>query len=128
MKRMIKYAAAVGVAGVLALGMATPSQARHGRNAAAAIGFGAGALIGVAAANAATTATTVRAMATAEPGYAYAEPGYGYAEPGYGAYGYSPRGGNSNAVLRDPGRIWPGYGLRQLLLGAKLRRIGGGGP
>ncbi len=105
MNRMIKYAAAAGVAGVLALGMATPSQARHGRNAAAAIGFGAGALIGVAAANAANHGYY-------GPGYGYAEPGYGYAyrasatAPGYGAYAYSPRGGDSTQSCATQG----GYG------------------
>lgn len=52
MNRMIKFAAAASVAGVFALGMAQPSHAEHGRNAAAAIGFGAGAMVGAAAANA----------------------------------------------------------------------------
>ena len=92
MNRMIKYAAAAGVAGVLALGMATPSQARDGRNAAAAIGFGAGALVGVAAASAANHGYY-------GPGYAdgpvYAERGYAYDRdygPGYGAYAYVPAG------------------------------------
>jgi hypothetical protein len=50
MRTMFKYAAAATLAGALALGMATPSQARHGWNAAA-IGFGVGALAGAAAAN-----------------------------------------------------------------------------
>ncbi len=100
MKRMIKYAAAVSVAGVLSLGMAAPSQAAHGRNAAAAIGFGAGALVGAAAANATTPGyyggpddTYGRPYAYAPrrvyaPGYAY---GSGYA-PGDEAYGYEPAG------------------------------------
>lgn len=85
MKRMIKYAAVASVAGVLALGMATPSQAEDGRNTAAAIGFGAGALVGVAAANAANHGPY-------GPGYAYG-PAYGYEPgyaPGYGAYAYAP--------------------------------------
>ena len=84
MKRMIKYAAMAGVAGVLAIGMAAPSQARHGRNAAAAIGFGAGALIGAAAVNAAGYRDYGHA-----PRYGYdrdSAPGYG----AYDAYGYAP--------------------------------------
>ena len=86
MKRTIKYAAVAGLAGLLTLGMAAPSQARHGRNAAAAIGFGAGALVGAAAVNAAGYGN-----------YGYA-PRYGYdrdSARGYGAYdayGYAPGG------------------------------------
>ena len=59
--------------------MMRPSQARDGRNAAAAIGFGAGALVGAAVAS------------SANRGYYYA-PSYGYA-PGYyaePAYAYEP--------------------------------------
>ena len=41
--------------GALALAAATPSEARDGRNAAAAIGFGAGALVGAAVGELATT-------------------------------------------------------------------------
>jgi hypothetical protein len=88
MKRMIKYAAVASVAGALALGMAMPTQAAEGRNAAAAIGFGAGALVGAAAANAAT-------YGPHGPGYAYG-PAYGYADrpgyAGYSAYAYAPGG------------------------------------
>jgi len=97
MNRMIKYAAAAGVAGVLAIGMSAPSQAEHGRNAAAAIGFGAGALVGAAAANAAQDNYAYG------PDYAYEGPAYeasGYeyapryrAEPGNGAYAYAPPNG-----------------------------------
>ena len=71
MRTMTKYAAALTLVGALALVAATPSQARHGRNAAAIGGFAAGALIGAAAAN-------------ANNGYYYYAPGYGYA-PGYDA-------------------------------------------
>ena len=58
MNTFAKLATAAAVAGALAVPMATPSQAawnhHHGdRGAAAAIGFGAGALVGAAAANAA---------------------------------------------------------------------------
>jgi hypothetical protein len=57
----------------MAVATASPSQARHGRNAAAIGGFAVGALVGAAAANAAS------------PGYYY-EPGYTYAP----AYAYEP--------------------------------------
>ena len=87
MNRMIKYAAAAGVAGVLTLGMAAPSQARYGHNAAA-IGFGAGALVGAAAANAANGGYYGYGR---DYGYDYAAPGYAYAAPGYRAYAYMPR-------------------------------------
>jgi hypothetical protein len=78
MKTMFKYATAATLAGALALAAATPSEARDGRNAAAAIGFGAGALVGAAVAS------------SANNGYYYA-PSYGYA-PGYYAdpYAYEP--------------------------------------
>ena len=78
MKTMFRYAAAATLAGALALAAATPSEAHDGRNAAALIVFGAGALIGAAIAN------------SANYGYYYA-PSYGYA-PGYYAdtYAYEP--------------------------------------
>lgn len=83
MNRMIKYAAAASVAGVFALGMAQPSQAAHGRNAAAAVGFGAGVVTGAAVANANNGYYGPRY------GYAYApESDYDY---GYKAYAYAPR-------------------------------------
>jgi hypothetical protein len=53
MRTIIKYATAAALTGALAVAMATPSQARHGRNAAAIGGFAAGAVVGAAAANAA---------------------------------------------------------------------------
>ena len=71
--------AAAALAGALALSAATPSYAEHGRNAAAAIGFGAGALVGAAAANAANDGYYGPAYG---PDYAY-DPGY--AEPAYEA-------------------------------------------
>jgi hypothetical protein len=80
MKTIIKYATAATLAGALALAMATPSQARAGRNAAVIGGFAAGAVIGAAAAN-----------SYYGPGY-YDEPGYVYA-PGYAyedSYAYEP--------------------------------------
>ena len=113
MNRTFKYAVAAGVAGILSLGLAAPSQARHGRNAAAAIGFGAGALVGIAAANANNGGYYGRGYG---PRYGYAEPGYGYAPayaydrddaPGYGAYAYEPggpAGGGSSCAMEG------GYG------------------
>lgn len=89
MTRMFKYAAAVGTAGMLAIGMSMPSYAAHGRNAAAAIGFGAGAVVGATAANAANNGYY------GEPGEAYA-PGYARETeygPGYRAYAYAPGSG-----------------------------------
>ena len=51
-KTILKYATAAIFAGALALTAATPTEARDGRNTAAAIGFRAGALVGAAAAGA----------------------------------------------------------------------------
>ena len=53
MKQFIKFAAIATLAGACAIATAMPSQAENGRNAAAAIGFGAGAVVGAAAAGAA---------------------------------------------------------------------------
>ena len=78
MKTILKYAATVALTGALALAAATPSEARHGRNAAIIGGVAAGVFLGAAA-------------ASANNGYygsGYAEPGYGY-EPGY-AYEPAP--------------------------------------
>ena len=81
MNMFAKLTTAAAIAGALAVPMATPSQAawhhhHGGRGAAAAIGFGAGALVGAAATNAAYGA-----------GY-YGDDGY--ADPGYGSYAYDP--------------------------------------
>lgn len=83
-----KLLTAVALVGAIAMA-AGPSQARDGRNAAAAIGFGAGALVGAAAASAANN--SYYGPGYYEPGYAY-EPGYTYDrtyvdEP---AYAYEP--------------------------------------
>jgi hypothetical protein len=104
MNTFAKLATAAAVAGALAVPMATPSQAawrHHGGGAAAAIGFGAGALIGAAAANAAYG-----------PDYYGYGPSYGYDsyayEPVYGAYDYGPRyRGNINEHLctMSPGSV-----------------------
>lgn len=72
MNVFVKPALALGLAGALALAVATPSEARNGRNAAAigagVAGFAVGAAVGAAAANS---------------NRAY------YGEP-YGYYGYAP--------------------------------------
>lgn len=78
MKTFVKYAVAAAVTGALAFAAVTPSEARDGRNAAAAVGFGAGALAGAAIASSANGYY-------GEPGYVYG-PGYGY-EP---SYAYEP--------------------------------------
>jgi len=95
MINMTKLLAAAALTGALAMSAPTPSYAAHGRNAAAAIGFGAGALVGAAAANAANNG------AYYDDGYA---PGYAY-EPGYveePAYAYEP----APAVTYTAGPGW----------------------
>ncbi len=77
MKRIGKYSAAAVLTGALAIASATPSQARHGRIAAAGIGFAAGALVGAAAANAAY-------------GPSYYGPAYYGPGPYYAPYAYEP--------------------------------------
>ncbi|HET9716788.1 MAG TPA: hypothetical protein VFP60_11445 [Pseudolabrys sp.] len=97
-KNIARYGGAMAVIAALALAAATPGEARGGRNAAAAIGFGVGALTGAAVASSAYNGGYYGYYDT--PGYAYA-PGYGYAyAPGYayaapvygpyGAYAYAP--------------------------------------
>ena len=90
MNTIVKYAAAATLTGALALASAMPSQARDGRNAAAAIGFGAGALVGAAAAGAAyNNGGYYYGDAYAyEPGYVYA-PGPTYVVPD-DSYAYGP--------------------------------------
>jgi hypothetical protein len=111
MKTLSKYAVAAALTGALVLAAATPSQARwyghggwHNGGAAAAIGFGAGALVGAAVAGG------------AYPGYDGYDDGAGYAyAPGpyetYGedSYAYAP-GPDSYAYA--PGR-YTGYRLHQ---------------
>jgi hypothetical protein len=77
MNQLVKFAAAATLTGALALALATPSQARDGRNAAAIGGFAAGAVVGAAVAN------------SANNGYYYGDRGY-YDEPAY-AYQPAPR-------------------------------------
>lgn len=85
MKTIIKYAATIALTGALALAAATPSEARHGRNAALFGGLAAGALIGAAAVSA--NNGYYYGPGYAEP--AYVEPGYAY-QPGYD-YAPAPR-------------------------------------
>jgi len=82
-----KFALAATVTGAMALAAATPGEARNGRNTAAAIGFGAGALVGAAAVSSANSG--YYGARYYEPGYAY-EPAYSY-EPDYYAYEPAPR-------------------------------------
>lgn len=87
MKTIFKLASAAVLTGAIALAVVTPSEARHGRNAAgaAAIGFGVGAVVGAAAASAANR------NYYGGPGYYY-DSGYYYG-PGYVAepsYAYEP--------------------------------------
>jgi hypothetical protein len=81
MRTLTKYTAAVALTGALALAAATPSEARHGRNAAA-IGFGVGALAGAAVATSAHNGGYYGF-------YGYA-PGYAYDSYTYEPYVYAP--------------------------------------
>jgi hypothetical protein len=90
MKTVLKYTTAAVLAGAIALAMASPSQARNGRNAAAIGGFVAGAALGAAVANS-NTGYYNNGYYYGEPGYAYEpapvyEQGYAY-EP---SYAYQP--------------------------------------
>jgi hypothetical protein len=112
MKTFAKLAAAAALTGALAVSMASPSQAawrHHGnwshgdRGAAAAIGFGAGALVGAAAANAAY-GPGYYDYGYAGPGYdsyAYAGPGYAYAAPVYGPEATYPYGRVNNSNINE---------------------------
>ncbi len=89
MNKFVKIAGGMTLIGALALASAMPSQARDGRNTAAAIGFGAGALVGAAAAGAAYNNGYYYGDAYAyEPGYVYA-PGPTYVVPDE-TYVYTP--------------------------------------
>jgi len=101
MKTIAKYATAMALTGALVVAAASPSEARHGRNAAA-IGFGVGAVAGAAIASSAYNGGYYGYYGDPGYGYAYApgyaydsyayEPGYAYAAPGYGYYGYNRYG------------------------------------
>ena len=83
MNKFVKFAVAATMTGAFALALASPSEARNGRNAAAIGGFAAGAVLGAAIANS-NNGYYDRGYAY-EPGYAY-QPGYAY-EP---TYAYEP--------------------------------------
>ncbi|MEI8277188.1 MAG: hypothetical protein WCG00_14450 [Hyphomicrobiales bacterium] len=77
MNKFVKFAVAATMTGAFALALASPSEARNGRNAAAIGGFAAGAVLGAAIAN-------------SNNGY-YGGPGYYYQEPVYApGYAYEP--------------------------------------
>lgn len=88
MRTFAKFALAAAVTGAVAMAAASPSEARNGRNTAAAIGFGAGALVGAAAASSANG--YYGPSYYSEPSYAY-EPGYAAYESDYYAYEPAPR-------------------------------------
>jgi hypothetical protein len=98
MKTLSKYAVAAALTGALALAAATPSQARwyghggwHNGGAAAAIGFGAGALVGAAVAGAGYYGYDDGADYAYAPGpyQSYGDNSYAYA-PGPDSYSYAP--------------------------------------
>lgn len=79
MNKLFKYAGAATLTAALALAAASPSEARNGRNTAAAIGFGAGALVGAAVASSAYNNGYYYGDGYAyDPGPAYYAPGYAY--------------------------------------------------
>ena len=103
MNRIVKYAAALTVAGACAVATAGPSQARYWHHhhwhsgAAAAAGFAAGALIGAAAANNAYYGSD----------YYYGRgPAY---PPGYYAYDYVPDYGESSSARCTQSPASPNY-------------------
>lgn len=107
MNKFVKFAVAATLTGAFALAAASPSEARDGRNAAAAIGFGAGALVGAAVANSNNNAYY-------GPGYYYQEPVYapGYADdpaPVYVAPRRAYRGGGC-WIATDTTRGYGYYG------------------
>lgn len=123
MKTIAKFGTAIALIGVFAMVAATPSEARYGRRAAAAVGFGAGALAGAAIVGA-------RGYYYG-PGYAYGlgygpnyygywwpgsyayTPGYAYA-PGYASaapvYGYGPGFPQTALGCWHVTDDWKGYG------------------
>src|SRR6185436_12963225 len=88
MRLLGKTAIVLGMAGAMAIGSMTASEARNGRNAAIAVGAGAfvaGAAIGAAAAN-------------ANAGY------YGY---GYDSYAYQPAYSGYDTYAYEPAYVAP---------------------
>lgn len=102
MTTIFKYPSTVALTAALALAAVSPSQARHGRNAAA-IGFGAGAVAGAVIANAAYDNGYYYSYYN-DPGYAHA-PGYVYDDLyAYNSYAYDP--GPSYGYRYDYGYNW----------------------
>jgi hypothetical protein len=100
MRLLGKTAIVLGMAGAMALGSITASQARWRAGPGAAAGFVAGAAIGAAAAN-------------ANAGYYYGS-GYGYDsyayEPGYTGYYDAPaRAYTGDPAYNNYGYAYPGY-------------------
>ena len=87
MQTFLKYTTAALITGAIALAAASPSEARNGRNAAAAIGFGAGALVGAAAVSSANN--SYYGPGYYDRGYAY-EPAPVYVEPAPTYYERTP--------------------------------------
>ncbi|HXD46727.1 MAG TPA: hypothetical protein VN655_16485 [Pseudolabrys sp.] len=110
MNMFAKLATVAAVAGAMAVPMASPSQAawhHHGdRGTAAAIGFGAGALVGAAAANAAYGPDYYGADYGYDS-YAYAPgPGYAYAPaPAYGHRYVNSSNRNEQQCMLSPGSV-----------------------
>lgn len=90
MRMFGKTAIVLGMAGAIALGSMTATQARWRAGPAAAAGFVAGAAIGAAAAN-------------ANAGYYYG-PGYGY-----GSYAYEPAYSGYDSYAYQPAYAPPSY-------------------
>jgi hypothetical protein len=93
MKTVSKYAATMALTGALAIAVASPGEARNGRNAAA-IGLGIGAVAGAAIASSVAYNGGYYGYYgdpgyVYEPGYAYV-PGYTYDNGLYDSYAYAP--------------------------------------
>jgi hypothetical protein len=93
MNKFVKFAAAATLTGALALALASPSEARDGRNAAAIGGFAAGAVVGAAVANSNNGYNDRGYYGNRayydEPAYAYEPaPTYYYNDPSAPAYPY----------------------------------------
>jgi hypothetical protein len=100
MKAFVKPAIILGMAGAMALGSMTASEARVRPWVAGAAGFAAGAAIGAAAANSAYGPRYYT------PGYA----AYGYA-PGYDSYAYEP--GYSSSYSYGPSYEYNDVGVNR---------------
>jgi len=106
MKTILKYAAAIVLTGAVVTVATTPVFARDGRNAAAGIGFVAGALIGAAVANSNNGNYY-------GPNYGPGPYAYGpvYAEPGYAAPAYRYRNRSGGCwIATDTTRGYGYYG------------------